>query len=161
MYKEYLLIDVADIFCSWKTFLPPRWKDSDISRDGQTVNMDPNLTLAHLTHNTSTILLHQYIAYPPLDLSQLVQLPSSWSAETCRLAAIEIASITAKYLEHATTYMVPAQFAFSVFVAARTFLGKIGTASFSWLIANETQRTGKHMEGASTPSLMCFVKVCT
>lgn len=137
MHKEPLLINVADIFYSWKTFLPPRWKDSNISTDGQTVKMDPNLTLAHLTHNTSTILLHQYIAYPPRELSQLVQLPSSWSAETCRLAAIEIASITAKYLEHVATHLVPAQFEFSVFVAARTLLGKICVAWCHRFVVND------------------------
>lgn len=33
--------------------------------------MDPNLTLAHTTHNTAVILLHQGIAYPAIALAVL------------------------------------------------------------------------------------------
>lgn len=86
--------------------------------------MDTNLTLAHLTHNTSMILLHQHIAYPPVALTEIVKLPSACSAETCQLAAIETAHITQKYLKHAESEIVTAQFAFCVFIAARVLLGK-------------------------------------
>ncbi|KAJ5798284.1 uncharacterized protein N7503_007580 [Penicillium pulvis] len=105
----------------WKMFLPHQWHDSDVSRDVSIVKMDPNLTLAHLTHNAATILLHQHIAYPPVTWCDVVKLPSSCSAETCQLAAVEIASIADKYL----CYMggiVNSQFAFCAFVAARILL---------------------------------------
>ena len=104
-------------------FLPQKWKDSNISRDAALVKMDPNLTLAHITHNTSMILLHQHIAYPPAEWNEIVKLPSSCSAETCQLAAVETASIAEKYLKHAEG-IVNSQFAFCAFVAARVFLGK-------------------------------------
>jgi hypothetical protein len=104
-------------------FLPQKWKDSNISRNAAFIKMDPNLTLAHITHNTSMILLHQHIAYPPVDWNEIVKLPSSCSAETCQLAAVETASIAEKYLRH-TEGIVNSQFAFCAFVAARVFLGK-------------------------------------
>jgi hypothetical protein len=85
--------------------------------------MDPNLTLAHITHNTSTILLHQHIAYTPADWAGLVALPSTCSAETCQLAAVETSSITQKYLTHMSG-IVNSQFIFCVFVAARILLGR-------------------------------------
>ncbi|KAH8811354.1 fungal-specific transcription factor domain-containing protein [Xylogone sp. PMI_703] len=106
----------------WKMFLPQKWKDSDISRDSSLVNMDPNLTLAHITHNTSMILLHQHIAYPAPQLTEMIELPSSCSAETCRLAAVETASITKKYLKHTKVAVVNSQFALCAFVAARILL---------------------------------------
>ncbi|RMZ84657.1 hypothetical protein DV737_g1160, partial [Chaetothyriales sp. CBS 132003] len=48
----------------WKMLLPRKWK-FDIAQ--QSSRMDPNLTLAHMTHNASMILLHQPIAFPPLN----------------------------------------------------------------------------------------------
>ncbi|KAK7433050.1 hypothetical protein QQZ08_000523 [Neonectria magnoliae] len=107
----------------WKMFLPQKWKDSNISRQPTIINMDPNLTLAHATHNTSMILLHQRIAYPPADWTNIVELPSLCSAEICRNAAIEIQNIAAKYLKN-TPDMSPVgnQFAFCVFAAARVLL---------------------------------------
>jgi hypothetical protein len=105
-------------------FLPPKWKDSNISHDAALINMDPNLTLAHITHNTSMILLHQHIAYPPLDWKELVKLPSVCSAETCQLAAVETAYISQKYLKYTAVGIVNSQFAFCVFVAARALLGE-------------------------------------
>lgn len=87
------------------------------------MSMDPNLTVAHLNHNASMILLHQHIAYPPVDWSGIVKLPSSWSAETCQLAAVEIASIAKKFLTH-TEGIVTSQFPFCAFIAARVLLGE-------------------------------------
>lgn len=104
-------------------FLPQKWKDSNISQDISLVEMDPNLTLAHITHNTSMILLHQHIAYPPPDWTGLVKLPSSCSAETCVLAAVETVSITQKYLKHTTKGLVNSQFALCAFIAGRILLG--------------------------------------
>ncbi|KAE9372531.1 hypothetical protein N431DRAFT_466776 [Stipitochalara longipes BDJ] len=106
----------------WKMFLPQKWKDSNVSRDTALINMDPNLTLAHITHNTSMILLHQHIAYPPPDWDGLVKLPSSCSADTCQSAAIETASIGQKYLKHTEIGILSSQFALCTFVAARILL---------------------------------------
>lgn len=103
-------------------FLPQKWKDSNISQDA-TVKYDPNLTLAHLTHNTSMILLHQHIAYPPAGWGDIVKLPSSCSAETCLSAAVETASICQKYFRHTVGGIVNSQFCFCAFVAARILLG--------------------------------------
>lgn len=108
---------------SWKMFLPRQWKDSNISRQPELITMDPNLTLAHATHNTSMILLHQRVAYPPADWANIVKLPSVWSAETCQNAAVETQNITAKYLKHTPEDSpVANQFAFCAFVAARVLL---------------------------------------
>ncbi|EFQ31875.1 uncharacterized protein GLRG_07019 [Colletotrichum graminicola M1.001] len=108
----------------WKMFLPQKWKDSNISRQPALINMDPNLTLAHVTHNTSMILVHQRIAYPDAHWSNIVKLPSFCSAETCQEAAIETTTITQKYLKY-TPENSPAtsQFAFCVFISARVLLG--------------------------------------
>ncbi|GJD04849.1 hypothetical protein ColKHC_13674 [Colletotrichum higginsianum] len=104
-------------------FLPQKWKDSNISRQPALINMDPNLTLAHVTHNTSMILLHQRIAYPEARWSGIVKLPSFCSAETCQEAAVETTTITRKYLKY-TPENSPAtsQFAFCVFISARVLL---------------------------------------
>jgi len=108
-------------------FLPQRWKDSNISRQPTVVNMDPNLTLAHITHNTSMILLHQRIAYPPPEWLEVVKLPILSSAETCEAAAAETANITQKYIDNSLPEsMVDSQFAFCVFVSARVLLGRSG-----------------------------------
>ncbi|CAI7610453.1 unnamed protein product [Penicillium pancosmium] len=107
----------------WKMFLPQKWRDSNISRQPTLVNMDPNLTLAHVTHNTSMILLHQRIGYPPAEWANIVRLPSVCSAETCQNAAIEIQNMTAKYLDNTPIiHPVSNQFVFCVFVAARVLL---------------------------------------
>lgn len=102
-------------------FLPKQWQDSNVSRDILVIKMDPNLTLAHISHNTSTILLHQHVAYPPTRWKDVVKLPSSCSAETCHLAAVETSSIVQKYLRYMGG-IVNSQFAFCAFVAARVLL---------------------------------------
>ncbi|KFX95953.1 hypothetical protein V490_03589 [Pseudogymnoascus sp. VKM F-3557] len=108
---------------SWKMFLPQKWKDSNISRQPTVVTMDPNLTLAHVTHNTSMILLHQRIAYPPPEWLEVVKLPTLSSAETCEAAASETANIAQKYLDNSPDQsLVDSQFAFCVFVSARVLL---------------------------------------
>lgn len=106
----------------WKMFLPPRWKNSDISQNRQVVNMDPNLTLAHITHNTSMILLHHSIAYPPKEWSNYVALPKDCSAQTCQHAAVETANIVNKFLTHTLIPFVNVQFAFCTFIAAKVLL---------------------------------------
>jgi hypothetical protein len=84
----------------WKIFLPPRWKDSNISADRTVVDMDPNLTLAHITHNTSMILLHHPIAFPARSWNDYVALPKDCSAQTCELAAVETSNIVTKFLTY-------------------------------------------------------------
>lgn len=108
----------------WKMFLPQRWQDPNptVSRT-ESGHMDPNLTLAHITHNTSTVLLHQHIAYPLDVLRRVANLPSSYSAKTCHSAATEIATITARYLVCAETMFVNTEFTFCAFTAAVALLG--------------------------------------
>jgi hypothetical protein len=81
--------------------------------------MDPNLTLAHITHNTAVILLHQSIAYPSAQWQSCpINLPSSSSASTCITAATEVATIAQQFLIHSPTLTNP-QFAFALFISAR------------------------------------------
>ncbi|KAF5561336.1 hypothetical protein FPANT_14267 [Fusarium pseudoanthophilum] len=84
--------------------------------------MDPSMTLANATHNTSVILLHERIAYPGSELLSL-NLPSHFSAENCLNAAIETANITTKYLGgYPSARAVPPQMGICAFVSARTLL---------------------------------------
>jgi hypothetical protein len=135
----------------WKMLLPKKWKaanptsttvrpkdtanqhglpsgsgeatELEVDAKCQTAVMDPNLTLAHITHNASMILLHQPIAFPPHDWTFRSRLPSSCSAETCQQAAVEIATITEQYLKVSpSTFPVYPQFSFCVYVAARLLL---------------------------------------
>ena len=103
----------------WKLMLPQKWHGPP--RPG--ARMDPNLTLAHVTHNASTILLHQLIAYPPPTWPFRKRLPSAWSAETCCLAGVQISTITRQYLK-TTEISLPMSscFAFCVFAAARMMI---------------------------------------
>ncbi|CAL5866970.1 uncharacterized protein PFLUO_LOCUS1182 [Penicillium psychrofluorescens] len=107
----------------WKMFLPRRWKDSNISKEPAFVHMDPNLTLAHITHNTSMILLHQSIAYPKTYILDKLKLASTASVETCQLAASETANIVQKYLQYTPFVgLVNPPFAFCTFISARVML---------------------------------------
>lgn len=84
--------------------------------------MDPNLTLAHITHNTAVILLHQGIAYPPAHWQSCpIKLPSASSAETCLEAASEIATIGHQFLSFSPIFTNP-QFSFCLFIAGRMLL---------------------------------------
>ena len=108
-------------------FLPQKWRDSNISRQPTFINMDPNLTLAHITHNTSMILLHQLIAYPDPTWASVAQLPSLCSAETCQTAAVETCTIMKKYIRYTPANgLVSSQFSFCVFMSARVLLGEFG-----------------------------------
>ncbi|KAL5355578.1 fungal-specific transcription factor domain-containing protein [Aspergillus floccosus] len=102
----------------WKLSLPPKWRDASVlNQDGI---MDPNLTLAHITHNTALILLHQSIAYPPAEWKArcTVRLPSGMSADTCLEAASEIATVGQKFLHQSSIILNP-QFSFCLFIAGR------------------------------------------
>ncbi|KAG2171263.1 hypothetical protein INT43_002885 [Umbelopsis isabellina] len=100
----------------WKTFLPEKWQVATVNPTG---GMDENLTLAHISHNTSVLLLHHNVAYPPTDLN--IRLPSLNSSQTCFAAAMEITTITSQFLVHVRIAVSP-PFAFCLFVAARTIL---------------------------------------
>ncbi|KAF7563529.1 hypothetical protein G7046_g554 [Stylonectria norvegica] len=104
----------------WKMLLPHIWKSVT---PNQSTRMDPNLTVAHITHNASTILLHQPIAYPPLSWPFRTRLPSAWSAATCCHAGVEISTITQQYLTNSpSTLPLSSQFAFCVYIAGRMML---------------------------------------
>lgn len=100
--------------------LPERWREAcAVNADG---NMDPNLTLAHITHNTAVVLLHQGMAYPsPIWQSTGIRLPSASSAETCIAAAIEVSTIAENYLRN-SLFLANHQFAFCLFVCGRMLL---------------------------------------
>jgi hypothetical protein len=110
----------------WKMFLPHKWKaDNVTSRLGP--RMDPNLTLAHITHNTSMIMLHQVIAFPLPEWAFFKhRLPSALSIATCQEAAIEISTIAKNFLQVTEkandTMAVAPQFSFCVYIAARFLL---------------------------------------
>lgn len=104
-------------------FLPQQWKDSGTSRKEMPGVMDPNMTLAHITHNTSMILLHQRIAYPAHELRS-IKLPSSYSAETCLGAAVENANMVKKYLAGSPVEaIVSPHMSFCCFISAKILLG--------------------------------------
>lgn len=82
--------------------------------------MDPNLTLAHMTHNTAVIQLHQAVAYPE---PRYIQMASQQSAEMCLSAAREITTIAQQFLAQSTALTNP-QFSFCLFIAGRVLLCK-------------------------------------
>ncbi|KAK7179404.1 hypothetical protein DPSP01_010401 [Paraphaeosphaeria sporulosa] len=104
----------------WKIFLPERWREAcALNADG---NMDPNLTLAHITHNTAVVLLHQGIAYPPQEWQLIpMKLPTSSSAETCMAASVEVSIIAEQFLLN-TQCLTNPQFAFCLFICGRMLL---------------------------------------
>lgn len=103
--------------------LPSKWNDPNVPPNAMTA-LDPNMSLAHITHNTSMILLHQRIGYPEPELKS-IKLPNFYSAETCHSAATETANITRKYLAYAPKYMpLSPQFAFCAYVSGRVLLGE-------------------------------------
>jgi hypothetical protein len=107
----------------WKTLLPQKWKADTGAQ--HTARMDPNLTVAHLIHNATVILLHQLVAFPPLPewpSDHRLPRPGS-SAEMCQAAAAEIAVIADNYLRRSSPTMpVSSLFAFCLYVAARVCL---------------------------------------
>jgi hypothetical protein len=109
----------------WKIFLPERWREAcALNEDG---NMDPNLTLAHITHNIAVVLLHQGIAYPSAEWQSVlptigVRLPSASSAETCLIAATEVVTIVERFLRDNPATLTSPQFAFCLFICGRMLL---------------------------------------
>ncbi|OAQ90003.1 C6 transcription factor [Purpureocillium lilacinum] len=79
----------------WELCLTHRW------RDVRVVNgyIDPNLTLAHMTHNAAIIMLHRRLAHPPpQSKAWLSGLVSAASKEACVMAAMKIDKISRRYL---------------------------------------------------------------
>ncbi|KAK9489387.1 fungal-specific transcription factor domain-containing protein [Lipomyces doorenjongii] len=106
----------------WKRSLPRQWQEATVHETEP--RMDPNLTLAHITHNTSVILLHQFMAYPTATWKYNSMRSSQFtSAETCLSAAREIYTITHKYLTYNSGITNP-QFAFCLFIAGRALLAR-------------------------------------
>jgi hypothetical protein len=82
------------------------------------------MSLAHVTHNTSLIMLHQKIGYPEANLKN-IPLPNFYSADTCQSAAVGTSDITRNYLRHSSTCKpLSPHWAFCVFVSAKILLGK-------------------------------------
>lgn len=104
----------------WRTFLPPKWRNAcALNQDGI---MDPNLTLAHMTHNTAVIQLHQAVAYPDTQWhDHHAKIPSDFSAETCIAAVGEISLIASQFLAQSNVITNP-QFSFCIFIAGRVLL---------------------------------------
>ncbi|KAH8555922.1 fungal-specific transcription factor domain-containing protein [Umbelopsis sp. PMI_123] len=113
-FREFQVLD--SMLIRWKTFLPAEWQVVRLNSEGI---MDENLTLAHVTYNTSVLLLHQNVAYPSPRLG--ITLPAKTSADRCLSVAIEISTITKQFLSHITIPISP-QFALCAFVAGRTIL---------------------------------------
>ncbi|KAK7212247.1 hypothetical protein V2G26_019425 [Clonostachys chloroleuca] len=106
----------------WKTLLPPKWKDPNVPPPETSNILDPNMSLAHVTHNTSMIMLHQKIGYPDSKLKG-IPLPNFYSAETCHSAAVETSNITRNYLRHSSTCRpLSPHWAFCIFASAKILL---------------------------------------
>ncbi|KAH8683616.1 fungal-specific transcription factor domain-containing protein [Ilyonectria robusta] len=136
----------------WKMLLPQKWK-VNTAQDSPS-RMDPNLTLAHVIHNASMILLHQPIAFPPPDWPFKTRLPSLCSIDTCQAAAIEIATITDRYLNHAPSKSIlSSQFSFCVYIAARVLLlhwrngSVVGLTAEFWLLVESLKAMSRRWAG--------------
>lgn len=87
--------------------------------------IDPNLTLAHMTHNAAIIVLHRRLAHPPSQSrAWLSGLVSAASREACVMAAMKIDKISRRYLA-ASEGIAPHQLAFCLFVAGQVLLGRL------------------------------------
>lgn len=90
--------------------------------------VDPNLALAHMTHNAAIISLHRRLAYPPTHTRPwLSSLVSAASREACVMAAIKIDSIANRFL-NASAGIPPHQFALCLYIAGKVLLGMYDTS---------------------------------
>lgn len=102
----------------WELCLTHRWRDVRVV-DGY---IDPNLALAHMTHNAAIIVLHRRLAYPPASSrAWLSALVSAASREACVMAAIKMNRIANRYLD-ASDGIPPHQFVFCLYIAGELFL---------------------------------------
>ncbi|ATY62339.1 C6 transcription [Cordyceps militaris] len=102
----------------WELCLTHRWREVRVV-DGY---IDPNLTMAHMTHNAAIVTLHSRLATPPRQarvwLSSLV---SGASKEACVMASIKIDRIARRFLD-ASTGIPPHQFALCIYIAAKALI---------------------------------------
>lgn len=116
--KEFLELDA--VLTNWKARLPAKYHHASYNDNGY---MDHNLTLAHMTHNTSIILLYQ----SPRALFSLGAAGEAMHRTLLPQCAIikhgakEIARICTRFLFH-RRYLVSPQFAYCQFSAARALL---------------------------------------
>ncbi|EFY94894.1 fungal specific transcription factor domain protein [Metarhizium robertsii] len=104
----------------WELCLTHRWRDVRVV-DGY---IDPNLALAHMTHNAAIIVLHRRLAYPPASSrAWLSALVSAASREACVMAAIKMNRIANRYLD-ASDGIPPHQFVFCLYIAGELFLSQ-------------------------------------
>ena len=109
----------------WELCLTHRW------REVRVVNgyIDPNVTVAHMTHNAAIVLLHQRLALPPpQSASWLSSLVSTASKEACITAVNKIDKIARKYLA-VSKGIAPSQFAFCLFIAGQFLLSAVSAHS--------------------------------
>jgi transcription factor-like protein len=116
--KGFLELDV--VLTNWKARLPAKYHHVSYNEDGY---MDHNLTLAHMTHNTSSIMLYQspralFGLGAPGEALHRTLLPQ---CAIIKHGAKEIARICTRFLFH-RRYLVSPQFAFCQFAAARALL---------------------------------------
>jgi hypothetical protein len=114
-YQEFLNLDL--IISGWKAKLPLRFQQASYDADRY---MDHNVTLAHLVHNTSGILLYQW----PNSLRGMSAVDPAVVLQRLlvkKQAAKEIAKICARFLL-GRMYLVSAQFSQCQFMAARALL---------------------------------------
>ncbi|CAG9977777.1 unnamed protein product [Clonostachys byssicola] len=142
----------------WKMFLPRKWSDPNRAPNTSTGprDLDHNMTLAHVTHNTSMILLHHRIAYPPAGWCHNVPLPSACSAETCRLAATKTSNIMEKWLSICPEEIIVApQMALCTFISARLLIlhwlnnNKKLDSEF-WVLVRSLEHMSRRWEGPRT-----------
>lgn len=104
-------------------------------REVRVVNgyIDPNLTLAHMTHNAAIIILHERLAHPPPQSQEwLSTLVSAASKEACMMAAIKMNQIARRYLD-ASNDVPPHQFMYNLYVAGQFLLGSYKQPITSYL----------------------------
>ncbi|KAJ6785235.1 hypothetical protein PWT90_05113 [Aphanocladium album] len=102
----------------WELCLTHRWREVRVV-DGY---IDPNLTIAHMTHNAAIITLHSRLAQPPRQArAWLSSLVSGASKEACVVAAIKIDRIARRFLD-ASSGIPPHQFALCIYIACNTLL---------------------------------------
>ncbi|KAM3503578.1 hypothetical protein MY10362_004112 [Beauveria mimosiformis] len=102
----------------WELCLTHRWREVRVV-DGY---IDPNLTIAHMTHNAAIITLHSRLACPPRQArAWLSSLVSGASKEACVMAAMKIDRIARRFLE-ASSGIPPHQFVLCIYIAGKVLL---------------------------------------
>ncbi|KAL2202164.1 hypothetical protein CC79DRAFT_1401852 [Sarocladium strictum] len=116
--QEFLNLDL--ILTNWKAKLPGRYQKASYDDNGY---MDHNITLAHLTHNTTGILLYHwpYTLWGTSTGNSGLQTSLFSQVLVVKQAAKEIAKISTRFLLH-RRYLVSPQFSFCQFMAARALL---------------------------------------